>query len=435
MPRLRPLLLALLLPTALVAQDPAAASRGGAGPGTAASRGGAGARSGLRLAAPITTWDEAIPIGNGILGGLLWGGDSTLILSLDRGDLWDERTPAIFSDPDWTWLGMQRLVFSENMTRFHQLFDEPYDKLPYPTKLPAGRVRIIWPGHVVDGFGLDLATATAWASSGKDTLRAWALADREAIVVSAPGDLRFEYQAPAGIAKLGPLGPPSLRRVVSSDGSTSSETATIPTATDSFSVRVSRVGRDKHPLLLVRVFKGTTPPPLPRQQYSLDAEIALHGLGSALKPHRKYWEGVLEDLVGHHPRLRPPGPLRPGQVLLRLRRPPRRAADAVAGSLDRRQRRPAAVEGRLPQRPQHPDDLSRRARGGARRGDGRLARLPLGPAAGVPSLRARLLRGRWRGDSRRDDHLRQADGRLGDVLAQSHQRRLGGVVVLSPVGR
>ena len=27
----------------------------------------------LKLQAPITTWDEAIPLGNGMLGGLLWG--------------------------------------------------------------------------------------------------------------------------------------------------------------------------------------------------------------------------------------------------------------------------------------------------------------------------------------------------------------------------
>ncbi len=45
----------------------------------------------LVLTAPIATWDEAVPLGNGLMGGLLWGGGSTLRLSLDRGDLWDER--------------------------------------------------------------------------------------------------------------------------------------------------------------------------------------------------------------------------------------------------------------------------------------------------------------------------------------------------------
>ena len=45
----------------------------------------------LRLAAPIKSWDEAVPLGNGLMGGLLWGMDNTVRLSLDRGDLWDER--------------------------------------------------------------------------------------------------------------------------------------------------------------------------------------------------------------------------------------------------------------------------------------------------------------------------------------------------------
>ena len=46
----------------------------------------------LQLAAPIGSWDEAIPLGNGLMGGLLWGEKDTIHLGLDRGDLWDERT-------------------------------------------------------------------------------------------------------------------------------------------------------------------------------------------------------------------------------------------------------------------------------------------------------------------------------------------------------
>ncbi|MCC6415863.1 MAG: glycoside hydrolase N-terminal domain-containing protein, partial [Opitutaceae bacterium] len=45
----------------------------------------------LRLAAPITLWDEALPLGNGLQGALFWGEANKLRFSLDRGDLWDER--------------------------------------------------------------------------------------------------------------------------------------------------------------------------------------------------------------------------------------------------------------------------------------------------------------------------------------------------------
>ena len=45
----------------------------------------------LKLTAPIDTWDEAIPLGNGLMGGLLWGKEQTIRLSLDHGELWDLR--------------------------------------------------------------------------------------------------------------------------------------------------------------------------------------------------------------------------------------------------------------------------------------------------------------------------------------------------------
>jgi hypothetical protein len=35
----------------------------------------------------ITRWDEAIPLGNGLIGCLIWGNSSPLRFSLDRGDL------------------------------------------------------------------------------------------------------------------------------------------------------------------------------------------------------------------------------------------------------------------------------------------------------------------------------------------------------------
>ena len=38
----------------------------------------------------ITSWDEALPLGNGKLGCLLYG-DGPIRLSLDRVDLWDTR--------------------------------------------------------------------------------------------------------------------------------------------------------------------------------------------------------------------------------------------------------------------------------------------------------------------------------------------------------
>ena len=65
---------------------------------------------GMTLDAPIATWDEAIPLGNGMLGGLLWGTNNTSNLSLDRGDLWDETTPPEILEGTWNFANRTKLV-------------------------------------------------------------------------------------------------------------------------------------------------------------------------------------------------------------------------------------------------------------------------------------------------------------------------------------
>ena len=39
---------------------------------------------GLHFETPVTVWDEALPLGNGILGALVWGDGNPLKISLDR---------------------------------------------------------------------------------------------------------------------------------------------------------------------------------------------------------------------------------------------------------------------------------------------------------------------------------------------------------------
>jgi alpha-L-fucosidase 2 len=111
----------------------------------------------LVLAAPITHWDEAIPLGNGLMGGLLWGEGTTVRLSLDRGDLWDER-PA--GEKDW---------WKTRTWKAGGDWDSPYNGVT-PTKLPAGRLEITLDStQQLKQFELNLATAEgfAWLSNRK----------------------------------------------------------------------------------------------------------------------------------------------------------------------------------------------------------------------------------------------------------------------------
>ena len=81
-------------------------------------------------------WDEAIPLGNGMLGALVWQKDNKLRFSLDRADLWDERPAMDLTKFNFKWV--QQQVAKKQYDTVQKLGDVPYEAYPYPTKLPAG---------------------------------------------------------------------------------------------------------------------------------------------------------------------------------------------------------------------------------------------------------------------------------------------------------
>jgi alpha-L-fucosidase 2 len=161
----------------------------------------------MSVVAPIATWDEALPLGNGLIGALMWGEGNVLRFSLDRGDLWDLRRPEIYSRPDWNYQTIQRLVVEKNQREMVRLFDAPYEETPYPTKLPAGRVELRFPdGAHTEDFTLDLATAEGrtrgFAPQPGD--RAFVAANRPLLMVQTVGkDFDLLVTAPGAVQKLG----------------------------------------------------------------------------------------------------------------------------------------------------------------------------------------------------------------------------------------
>jgi alpha-L-fucosidase 2 len=83
-------------------------------------------------------WDEGIPLGNGILGALVWQRDSFLRFSLDRADLWDLRPVKEFSLPQFSFRWVKEQVDRNTYDTVQELFDLPYERDPAPTKIPAG---------------------------------------------------------------------------------------------------------------------------------------------------------------------------------------------------------------------------------------------------------------------------------------------------------
>jgi len=118
-------------------------------------------KHGLHFKEPSMVWDEAIPLGNGLLGGLVWGDGTPLKISLDRTDLWDLRPVPEFEGKDYSYKRMQQWVKEGRLADLHRLYDFPYGNAG-PTKIPAGRIEITLSGNpVFKEASLDLKEATS----------------------------------------------------------------------------------------------------------------------------------------------------------------------------------------------------------------------------------------------------------------------------------
>ncbi|ULT23412.1 glycoside hydrolase family 95 protein [Sphingobacterium sp. E70] len=83
-------------------------------------------------------WDEALPIGNGWLGALVWQKQDKLRFSLDRADLWDMRPMKGLHRKEFSFQWVIDQVKKKDYLPVQEYFDEPYDREPGPTKIPGG---------------------------------------------------------------------------------------------------------------------------------------------------------------------------------------------------------------------------------------------------------------------------------------------------------
>ncbi|TMI65741.1 MAG: hypothetical protein E6H07_07490 [Bacteroidetes bacterium] len=83
-------------------------------------------------------WDEAIPLGNGWLGALIWQKGDKLRLSLDRVDLWDDRPMPEIDKLKFRWV-VEKVKLNQ-YDSVQKIGDEPYEKYPAPTKIPGAAI-------------------------------------------------------------------------------------------------------------------------------------------------------------------------------------------------------------------------------------------------------------------------------------------------------
>jgi len=191
-------------------------------------------RHGLHFAGLPRTWDEGIPLGNGLLGALVWQRDSVLRMALDRADLWDSRPIPEFARPEFSFSWVTGQFQKGDYKPVQDLFDVPYDRDPTPTKLPAGALEFRLPEGTppasVDLRLEDAVCILTWRNGMRfetfvdaDKERGWFLiqdvrASMKPVIVPPPYNVRPDTQ---GEVNSGPEGndlrrlgypPPVLKR-------------------------------------------------------------------------------------------------------------------------------------------------------------------------------------------------------------------------------
>lgn len=252
----------------------------------------------LVLPAPITTWEKGIPLGNGATGGILWGEETTLNLSLDRGDLWDLRTPEVYKRKDWNYATLQRLVRAGDEKQIQALFDDPYEEVAYPTKLPAGRLVLSFPQtQKVKSFSLDTHRAEATVEVGTHRLTAFFAATAPVALLHISGAApTLTLDAPSGVQKLG-YPPADVDEVTIGD---THSISLLQQGADGFSYAVvvaSRQQKDETTIAVAIVSsrEGKDPVAIGKERTS---QALARGYDAVLADHLTWWRhfGTISDV-------------------------------------------------------------------------------------------------------------------------------------------
>ncbi|NWK54952.1 LamG domain-containing protein [Verrucomicrobiaceae bacterium N1E253] len=255
----------------------------------------------MLLKAPVHRWDDAIPLGNGLMGGLLWGEGETLRLSLDRGDLWDERTNG---EKEWwkkyTWAKGAEMVRQGKSGEVNRWWDTPYNGVT-PTKLPAGRLEIkLAPGTKMQAFELNLATAEGWVHmANRKKISAFFSADKHVAFIRIPGAAPESIMLlPSGSKRHAGSAGPSSGGAVTKLGYPAAKHETkgnvtwyIQDAMDGFQycvcVQSKRVGNETLLALAVTSTTDAKNPLKLAQQRCIDA--LQKGYDAMIQPHLAWW--------------------------------------------------------------------------------------------------------------------------------------------------
>ena len=154
----------------------------------------------------IHNWDEALPLGNGKMGCLIYG-DGPIRFALDRVDLWDTRPHPHTQEKGFCYDNMMALAKSgkrEDWQEYLRLFDVISSDKAYPSKLTAGRMELDFGIKTEDIHShVDLRTAVATVTlqeEKKNKIEAFASATEFVGVARIYGDYELHLHIPTYIS-------------------------------------------------------------------------------------------------------------------------------------------------------------------------------------------------------------------------------------------
>lgn len=97
---------------------------------------------------PASRWEQGIPMGNGTLGTVVWGGgEKNLRLSLDRADIWEVRN--VSTNPEtFNWKTFTTYLKNGDKDHIDTFIGLKTGK-PYPTRFPVGRLEVQFQGKII----------------------------------------------------------------------------------------------------------------------------------------------------------------------------------------------------------------------------------------------------------------------------------------------
>lgn len=152
----------------------------------------------------VTSWDEALPFGNGRMGCLLYG-DGPIRFALDRVDLWDTRPHPATLEDGFCYENLVKLSLSKKEADWNErerLFENVYNELPYPSKITAGRLELDFGKKLEQVHSyLDIKKAVGRMSFSEGSVEVFLHATRAAGVARVSGSYQLKLHIPNYISE------------------------------------------------------------------------------------------------------------------------------------------------------------------------------------------------------------------------------------------